>query len=111
MPGGREKLKFSVRSADTWRMDSFDISTVPEPPKFEEDIAPAFAKLLTWFAEDMGAPMFAADLAEKGCKPDALRMMADRWRDPSIAFEPQEAGDVLDEFADAIAEQTQGNIA
>jgi hypothetical protein len=29
-------------------------------------------------------------------------MMADRWRDPFPGMEPEEAGSVLDEFADAI---------
>jgi hypothetical protein len=78
------------------------LAKAPHAPTFDEELATQFAKLLTWFAEDVGSPGFAADVATMGCAPRRLRMMADRWRDPFPGMEPEEAGSVLDEFADAI---------
>lgn len=72
----------------------------PEPPTFEEDIATSFAQLLVYLADTLGAPSFAADVAEYGYRPDALRMMAGRWRECDLTGDGDEA---LEEFADALA--------
>jgi hypothetical protein len=52
-------------------------------------------------AADLGAPLFAWDLAELGANPDRIRFMAASWR--LFALEPRDFADRLDRFAVDIA--------
>lgn len=72
--------------------------------EFEEDIAPAWGKILTECADEHGAPNFAWHLAERGMVPEDIRAMAERWR--SEHFEPVDFAGTLDLFADAVEEQS-----
>jgi hypothetical protein len=74
--------------------------TRPAPPAFEEEIALGFGKLLIYLADTLGAPSFAADVAEGGYKPGWLRTMANCWRDADLDGDGDEA---LEEFADALS--------
>lgn len=78
-------------------------------PEFEEDIATSFARLLTLLAHEHGAPLFAADLAEMGCRPQKLRLMAERWVEGD--FSPVDAADLMRDFADAVQDLTVNNYA
>jgi hypothetical protein len=72
--------------------------------EYEEDIVPAWAKLLVECAEEHGAPNFAWNLAERGLVPEEVRIMAERWREGE--FDPPEFAGTLDLFADAVEEQS-----
>jgi hypothetical protein len=65
--------------------------------EYEEDVALAWAELLTECADDHGAANFSWHLAETGCAPATVRSMAQRWRDEE--FVPREFADQLEAFA------------
>lgn len=69
---------------------------------FEEDVPVEWAKILTDCAVEQGSPNFAWNLAERGCIPEDIRIMAERWREDE--FTPCEWADNLDLFADGVEE-------
>lgn len=68
---------------------------------YDEEIATRFAVLLHRAATFYGAPIFAAELAEKGADPEQVRIMAKRWEEGEF-FPSSFAGDLM-AFADGLA--------
>jgi hypothetical protein len=67
----------------------------------DTDVACRWAELLRRTAGVCRAPDFAWRMAEAGCRPDRIRMMADLWI--GTDYEPEHHATTLREFADELA--------
>lgn len=75
-----------------------DARTFPHYPIHDSEVAIAWADVLYYVANVLGAPAFAADLAQRGISH--ANIMADRWEDGG--FEPVDFAAYLRDYPQGV---------
>lgn len=68
----------------------------------DSQVASRWAALIVEAADQHEAWNFAWSMAEFGCVPENIRMLAERWREGEL--QPNDFANSLDLFADAVEE-------